>query len=374
MGRWGRPPTPPGPRTPGSRVRSSLGTVVLVFFAVAITVGVVALSANANLLAWDLRFAYLPAAEAVLDGESPYPALNDPILEDQKGYVYPPQLLLALVPLTPIPVDVAAVLVTAALLPCSASRFACSASAMCGATRRHCSGCLGQRRVARKRLDPARARRCCRLALPRLRWQPAWALGLAVSAKFLMWPLLVWTVGDAATPVSGAGARHRRRASRSARGLRSDSPGLRATRISCEGFPRSRPSGATRWSASRRRRGSATQSGRRSPFSWGASCSRLRRLCPSGRRSAVVHVCRGGDARPEPDRLAALPHRAARADGDRATAFLAPVASPRALVGEPATGVRRGCSDLHAGDRSGDSRRGAPGPSAAQRGRVDLPA
>ena len=25
-------------------------------------------------------------------------------------------------------------------------------------------------------------------------WRPAWALGLAVSAKFLMWPLLVWTV------------------------------------------------------------------------------------------------------------------------------------------------------------------------------------
>ena len=25
-------------------------------------------------------------------------------------------------------------------------------------------------------------------------WRPAWALGLAISAKFLMWPLLVWTV------------------------------------------------------------------------------------------------------------------------------------------------------------------------------------
>ena len=25
-------------------------------------------------------------------------------------------------------------------------------------------------------------------------WQPAWALGLAISAKFVMWPLLVWTV------------------------------------------------------------------------------------------------------------------------------------------------------------------------------------
>ena len=43
-----------------------------------------------------MRFAYLPAAEAILAGDSPYPALDDPILEEQKGYVYPPQLAVAL--------------------------------------------------------------------------------------------------------------------------------------------------------------------------------------------------------------------------------------------------------------------------------------
>ena len=43
-----------------------------------------------------MRFAYLPAAESVLDGHSPYPALDDPILDEQKGYVYPPQLLFVL--------------------------------------------------------------------------------------------------------------------------------------------------------------------------------------------------------------------------------------------------------------------------------------
>src|SRR5687767_12199950 len=91
-------------------------TVVLVVLAVGITLGVVALSANAGLLAWDVRFAYLPAAEALLEGESPYPALDDPILEDQKGYVYPPQLLFALVPLTPLPAGVASTLVAAGLV------------------------------------------------------------------------------------------------------------------------------------------------------------------------------------------------------------------------------------------------------------------
>ena len=59
----------------------------------------VGLSAADGLLGWDVRFAYLPAAESVLDGDSPYPALDDPILEEQKGYVYPPQLLFVLAPL-----------------------------------------------------------------------------------------------------------------------------------------------------------------------------------------------------------------------------------------------------------------------------------
>ena len=63
-----------------------------------------ALSAAQGLLAWDVRFAYLPAAESVLHGHSPYPALDDPILDEQKGYVYPPQLLFVLLPLTALPV------------------------------------------------------------------------------------------------------------------------------------------------------------------------------------------------------------------------------------------------------------------------------
>ena len=97
-------------------MRPRISTVVLVFFAVTITVAVVGMSAARGLLAWDVRFAYLPAAEAVLDGDSPYPALHDPILEDQKGYVYPPQLLLALVPFTPLPNGVVGVIAAAGLI------------------------------------------------------------------------------------------------------------------------------------------------------------------------------------------------------------------------------------------------------------------
>src|SRR5262245_20203369 len=99
-----------------ARTPPPCSTVGLVLIAVPITLAMVVMSSAAGLLAWDVRFAYLPAAEAVLHGNSPYPALDDPILEDQKGYVYPPQLLLALAPLAPLPVDLVALVVTASML------------------------------------------------------------------------------------------------------------------------------------------------------------------------------------------------------------------------------------------------------------------
>src|SRR5688572_22192239 len=100
----------------GKRPGPSFLTAALVLVAVMWTLAFVGFSLAEDLLAWDVRFAYLPAAEALLDGRSPYPELDDPILEDQKGYVYPPQLVVLLVPLTPLPVDVVAVLVTCLLL------------------------------------------------------------------------------------------------------------------------------------------------------------------------------------------------------------------------------------------------------------------
>jgi hypothetical protein len=163
------------------------------FVAVTMMVGLVGLSAYEGLLAWDVRFAYLPAADAVLDGRSPYPQLDDPILEDQKGYVYPPQLLLALMPLTPLPVDVAAFLVTIAML------------ALLGLTL-HVLGIRDVRCYAAALLwvPTISGVLLANISIPlafalavvwRYRnttWRPAIALGLAVSAKLLLWPMLVW--------------------------------------------------------------------------------------------------------------------------------------------------------------------------------------
>ena len=178
-----------------ARMRPRISTIVLVFFAVTITVAVVGMSAAQGLLAWDVRFAYLPAAEAVLDGDSPYPALDDPILEDQKGYVYPPQLLLALVPFTPLPNGVVGSDRRRGPHRALAADVAHARHSRRSLLRRGAAlGSVVKRRAPGEHLDPARVRGSRCLALPGRVWQPAWALGLAISAKFLMWPLLVWTI------------------------------------------------------------------------------------------------------------------------------------------------------------------------------------
>ncbi|HSF60220.1 MAG TPA: glycosyltransferase 87 family protein [Gaiellaceae bacterium] len=173
--------------------RPGLLTVALVFVAAAVMLGVIGMSADEGLLAWDVRFAYLPAADAVLDGRSPYPQIDDPILEEQKGYVYPPQLLVALLPLAPLPVDLAAFLVTFCLLALlgltlyvlGVRDVRCYAAALLWVPA--ISGVL----LANISIPLAFA-----LAVSwRYRnaiWPPAFALGLAVSAKLLLWPIFVW--------------------------------------------------------------------------------------------------------------------------------------------------------------------------------------
>jgi alpha-1,2-mannosyltransferase len=173
--------------------RGGLLTAALVFLAATLTAGLVAYSAHEALLAWDVRFAYLPAAEAVLDGSSPYPALDDPILDEQKGYVYPPQLLLVLVPLAPLPVDVVAVLVALGMLglvgltlwTLEVRDVRCYAAAILWVPT--VSGVLLSNVSIPLAFALAVTWRYRNDVLP-----PAAALGLAVSSKLLLWPMFVW--------------------------------------------------------------------------------------------------------------------------------------------------------------------------------------
>ena len=63
----------------------------------------------------DFENAFYPAAEAVLHGRSPYPAVDDPSLVAGTAYVYPPLTAIATIPLTTLSSE-AAGLVTMALL------------------------------------------------------------------------------------------------------------------------------------------------------------------------------------------------------------------------------------------------------------------
>ena len=183
--------------TDGARVpsRPSIGTTALVFIGVTAMLGLVGLSMAEGLLAWDVRFAYLPAAEAVLAGENPYPALDDPILDEQKGYVYPPQLLFALMPLTPLPVPVAAALVAAGMI---ALLLATLRVLGIRDIRCYAAALLWVPAISGVLLSNISIPLAFALAvLWRYRdavWPPAIALGLSVSAKLLLWPMLVWTL------------------------------------------------------------------------------------------------------------------------------------------------------------------------------------
>lgn len=181
--------------TPREASRVGLLTLTLVFVATAWTLAYVGFALAEGILAWDVRFAYLPAAELVLNGDSPYPALDDPILEDQKGYVYPPQLLFALVPLTPLSVHVAAFLAAVVML------------GLLGLTL-HVLGVRDVRCYAAALLwmPVASSVLFANVSIPlalalavlwRYRnavWPSAAAIGLAVSAKLLLWPMFVWMI------------------------------------------------------------------------------------------------------------------------------------------------------------------------------------
>lgn len=169
--------------------------MALVFVAAAWMLGFVVMSLAIGQLGWDVRFAYLPAAEAVLDGRSPYPALDDPILLDQKGYVYPPQLLYLVLPLTWLPDAVVGALVAGTLIALvvltlrvlGVTDLRCYAAAFLWMPTM--SGVL----LANVSIPLALAA----ALIWRYRdavWPPAVALGLTVSAKLLFWPLFVWTL------------------------------------------------------------------------------------------------------------------------------------------------------------------------------------
>lgn len=172
-----------------------LATGILIGTAAVLVTGALAAihSDSSDQIGWDLRVAYLPAAEAVRAGESPYPELDDPGLDLPRSYVYPPQLAIALVPLTALPVDAAVVLVFIASIAALMG-----ALAVVGVRDVRCYAAVLLWAPTWNLLDTLNVSAALVFAVAlvwRFRttlWPFATVLGLMVSIKLFLWPLLVW--------------------------------------------------------------------------------------------------------------------------------------------------------------------------------------
>ena len=145
-------------------------------------------------LGWDARSAYLPAAESIVGGDSPYPDPDSAALEEERGYVYPPHVAILHAPLTVFPDDVAALL---AVLVALGSLI--GALAVLGVSDVRCFAAVLVSAPAWNVLEMANVSGLLVLAVA-LAWRYrdraprlGLVLGLTIGAKLFLWPLLVWT-------------------------------------------------------------------------------------------------------------------------------------------------------------------------------------
>ena len=92
------------------RAAVDVGTVALFGVLPLFALGFVLADLASGGAGWAFREAFLGAAEAVLRGDSPYPALDDPTLGRGTAYVYPPLTALLVTPFTLVSSEVAAMI------------------------------------------------------------------------------------------------------------------------------------------------------------------------------------------------------------------------------------------------------------------------
>jgi hypothetical protein len=152
-------------------------------------------SQNPDELGWDFRTAYLPAAEAVVHGRSPYPDPENPNLDVPTTYAYPPQVAIALAMFTPLRENAAVVV---AVVGCLAALFA--ALALVGVRDIRCYAVVPIWGAGWNALEMANVSAFLALGLA-LVWRyrsTLWPLSLAlaglVTVKLFLWPVLVWAL------------------------------------------------------------------------------------------------------------------------------------------------------------------------------------
>ena len=181
-------------RQPVSRARV-VQLLSYVAFAVLPAIVVVLLFASAiqdDAVAFDFRVFY-DAAEAVLDGESPYQDLEDEDAVVGRGYVYPPITAIGVIPLTLLPVEVAGLIVMALLVGA-----ALAIPYVLGVRDWRCYGLLLLWPPVISAVQTGTVTLLLALGAA-LAWRyrdrtaaTAAAVGATLSLKLILWPLLVW--------------------------------------------------------------------------------------------------------------------------------------------------------------------------------------
>lgn len=173
-------------------VGSSWRTLPILLVASAVTLLTLA-GLKEEAVGFDLVTVYVPAAERVLDGESPFPELDDPVFEGHQAYVYPPLTALLAVPLTALPdgwVDFVGVFVVLAVLLFSLW--------VAGARDPRCYAIFALWLPTMTAWQNANVTALLLLATALTwRFRDSWgkagsALGLGIALKLLLWPLSLW--------------------------------------------------------------------------------------------------------------------------------------------------------------------------------------
>jgi alpha-1,2-mannosyltransferase len=181
-------------RQPLGRSRvAQLATWILFAALPAIVVVLVFVSAvEDDAVAFDFRVFYA-AAEAVLDGESPYQDLDDEDAAVARGYVYPPITAIAVIPFTLLPVELAGLLVMALLVGA-----ALAIPYVLGVRDWRCYGLLLLWPPVISAVQTGTVTLLLALGAA-LAWRhrdrtaaTATSIGVTLSLKLILWPLLVW--------------------------------------------------------------------------------------------------------------------------------------------------------------------------------------
>ena len=172
-------------------------TVGLLLAVAAVFVTGLLAEAPSDRFGWDFRYQYFAGAGNVAHGRplylSPHDATLQQALEGIRAYVYPPQVAVMLVPLTPLSSDAATVVALLASLAAIVGSLAVVGvrDVRCYAVVLIWTPTIGALTVVN--LTPFLS---LALALAwRLRstsWPLATVLGLALPAKLLLWPMLLW--------------------------------------------------------------------------------------------------------------------------------------------------------------------------------------